>query len=99
MVGAALAGGIPFIMLSTNFGFVWLCENLGCHFGPQFWWFVGTDVAVYCIFKYYMATHAASETVQERSTQNNTTYIELERPLASVPVQSGKPIYKFVYVR
>jgi len=74
---------------------VWLCEHLGCHFSSQFWWFVGTDVAVYFIFKYYIASHASSS--QSSITEQQPTYIELERPLTQVQIQ--RPVYKFVYTR
>jgi len=93
-ISAGLSGGIPFVCLSTGFGNIWLCEHIGCHFGDQFWWFVGTDVAVYFIYKYYMASHASTTQVQ-----NNTTYIELERPLTVAPVSTERQVYKFVYVR
>jgi len=35
-----------------------LCHKFGCHFAGDFVWFVLSDVAVWALYKYYIATHA-----------------------------------------
>jgi len=56
---AGISGGIPLAILFDNNVSIWLCEEINCHFSPEFLWFVATDIAIYCIYKYYLASHTS----------------------------------------
>jgi len=52
---AGAAGAIGLAAIDFPQFDYWLCKNLGCHFAGDFIWFLLSDVAMYCCFKYFMA--------------------------------------------
>jgi len=52
---AGIFGGIGLGAIAFPNLDIWLCHHFGCHFAGNFLWFVLTDVAMYCCYKYYMA--------------------------------------------
>jgi hypothetical protein len=51
----AFAGGFGFFSLLNMKLTVFLCEKMGCYITTEFIWFLVTDIAIYYIYKYYVA--------------------------------------------
>jgi len=52
---AGVSGGIGLTAVYDANWDYWLCHNLGCHFSGDFIWFLLSDIAMWCCYKYYMA--------------------------------------------
>jgi hypothetical protein len=54
MLLAGLAGGVGLLLIADQTLSVDVCLVFGCHFGGNFWWFVLTDVSMYCVYRYWL---------------------------------------------
>jgi len=54
---AGLSGFIGLVAVMDPTVDIWLCHTFGCHFSGHFVWFVLSDVSVWALYKYYIATH------------------------------------------
>lgn len=61
----SFAGGFGLLSIMEGKWMIWLCEHLSCYFGTDFIWFIVTDIAIYFIYKYYVARHTISPSVPE----------------------------------
>lgn len=62
VAASCLTGGFGLASITDQNIAIWFCHNFGCFFGGEFMWFLLSDIAMYCCFRYYMS----------RVTSNNT---------------------------
>ena len=64
MLWGAITGGFGLAGIAVPPLQKWLCVTFGCHFAGEFWWFVLTDVSMWCIYK-YLVTRSQSPAYQK----------------------------------